>query len=276
MTAGWTVVRVLAVSEGQQLDCCDEDTAHVWVRVMAWSPRRAFLTGASPFAEAAGVPAAALAGRVFLAELDLDAVPENDDTSGERLEWPGLRLAPEIPEQWMSGAEEPDPAPVELAEPEPVLTVSVYGLPAPQGSKKHIGHGRMLESSIHVKPWREAVVWAMRQEIIRHRGWTALTGPLEASMVFSFDRPKSHYGTGRNAGVLKASAPPRPALPPDLSKLARSTEDAITTAGGYKDDALLVGYRRLEKRYTTDHGQVPDVLDAQGAVIHLYRVGGDA
>ncbi|QKW07005.1 RusA family crossover junction endodeoxyribonuclease [Streptomyces sp. NA04227] len=155
--------------------------------------------------------------------------------------------------------------------PGPVLSVKVYGLPAPQGSKKHIGKGRMLESSKHVKPWREAVVWAMRQEIARHRDWRPLTGPLEAAMVFSFTRPKNHYGTGRNAGVLKPSAPARPAVMPDLSKLARSTEDAITTAGGYQDDALLVGYRRLEKRYVTDHGAVSDVLDVQGAVIHLYR-----
>ncbi|MFE0766124.1 RusA family crossover junction endodeoxyribonuclease [Streptomyces smyrnaeus] len=154
---------------------------------------------------------------------------------------------------------------------EPVLTVSVFGLPAPQGSKKHIGHGRMLESSKHVKPWREAVVWAMRQEIARHRGWRPLTGALEASMVFSLARPKGHFGTGRNAGSLKPSAPARPAVMPDLSKLVRSTEDAITTAGGYQDDALLVGYRRVEKRYVTDHGRVPDVLDVQGAVIRLYR-----
>ncbi|WP_433856737.1 RusA family crossover junction endodeoxyribonuclease [Streptomyces kronopolitis] len=153
----------------------------------------------------------------------------------------------------------------------PVLTVTVYGLPAPQGSKSHKGNGRMVESSIHVKPWREAVVWAMRQKIARHRGWRPLDEALEASMVFSFNRPKSHYGTGRNAGILKPSAPARPAVMPDLSKLARSTEDAITTAGGYKDDALLVGYRRLEKRYVTDHGAISDVLDVQGAVIRLYR-----
>lgn len=153
----------------------------------------------------------------------------------------------------------------------PVLSVRVCGLPAPQGSKRHIGHGRMLESSKHVKPWREAVVWAVREEIARRPGWTPLTGALEASMVFSFDRPKGHFGTGRHAGRLKASAPERPAVMPDLSKLARSTEDAITDSGGYRDDALLVGYRRLAKHYTTDHGQALDVLDVPGAVIHLYR-----
>jgi Holliday junction resolvase RusA-like endonuclease len=97
-------VRVIAVqSDGSRMDCCDEDTTHVWVRVLAWSPRRAFLTGAGPFTQAAGVPAAELAGWVFLAELDLDAIPENDDTAGERLEWPGLRVAPPVPGGWVEG-----------------------------------------------------------------------------------------------------------------------------------------------------------------------------
>lgn len=30
---------------------------------------------------------------------------------------------------------------------------SVLGLPAPQGSKTHVGEGRMVESSKRVKPW---------------------------------------------------------------------------------------------------------------------------
>ncbi|WP_372440951.1 RusA family crossover junction endodeoxyribonuclease [Actinacidiphila acididurans] len=156
----------------------------------------------------------------------------------------------------------------------------VLGLPALQGSKSYEGGGRMVESSAAVKPWREAVVWAARQAIIRRRGWSALAGPRETSMVFSLTRPKGPIGTGRNAGLLQPSAPPRLDFTPHLSKLARSTEDALTTAGAYRDDALLVGYRRLEKRYATDPGRVPDVLELQGAVIRLYRAavaspGGD-
>ncbi|CAL9433255.1 hypothetical protein SUDANB21_02094 [Streptomyces sp. enrichment culture] len=95
-----TVVTVIAVSDGGRLDCCDEDTARVWVRVAAWSPRRAFLTGAGPFVEAFGWKAPDLVGARFLAELDLDNPPGNTDTAGERLEWPGLRLAPPLPAEW--------------------------------------------------------------------------------------------------------------------------------------------------------------------------------
>ncbi|WP_225846954.1 RusA family crossover junction endodeoxyribonuclease [Streptomyces sp. HPF1205] len=161
-----------------------------------------------------------------------------------------------------------------------VLAVTVLGLPAPQGSKSPRVGDRVVESAAAVKPWPEVVVRATRQAITRKRGWSALTGLLEASMVFSFTRPREHFGTGWDAGLLRASAPPRPDVTPDLIKLARSTEDALAVAGAYRDDALLVGYRRLEKRYTTDHGRVPDVLALQGAVIRLYRAasappGGD-
>ncbi|MET7809837.1 hypothetical protein ABZT26_03120 [Streptomyces sp. NPDC005395] len=94
MSTAPTVVRVIAVEDGAQLDCCDEETTHVWVRVIVWSPRRAFLTGAAPFAEAAGKPALDLAGARFIAQLDVDNPPSNTDTNGERLQWPGLRYCP--------------------------------------------------------------------------------------------------------------------------------------------------------------------------------------
>lgn len=241
----------------------NSDTAQVWVRVEAWSPRRAFLTAAAPFTAAAGLTVPELAGRTFLADLDPAAVPGNEDTADEVLEWPRLVLVPEIPQQGGT-------VPQSLGA--PVLSVRVLGLPAPQGSKTHKGGGVMVESSAYVRPWREAVVWAVRRATVRRRGWAPLDGPVEASMVFSFTRPKGHFGTGRNRGVLKPSAPARPDVTPDLSKLIRSTEDAITTAGGYRDDALIVSYRRAEKRYTTDFGRVSDVLDVQGAVIRLYRL----
>lgn len=109
---GLSPLRVIAVDlEGVPLDCEDDDTAHVWVRVIGWSPRRAFLTGARPFAQAADCDPAELAGRVFLARLDLDAIPSNDDTAGERLEWPELREAPPLPEEWTRSPEPPQSTP---------------------------------------------------------------------------------------------------------------------------------------------------------------------
>ncbi|MEU0332195.1 hypothetical protein [Streptomyces sp. NPDC006193] len=98
---GLSPLRVIAVDlDGVPMDCEDDDTAHVWVRVLGWSPRRAFLTGAAPFAAAARCQPADLTGRVFLARLDLNNPPSNDDTAGERLEWPDLCEAPPLPREW--------------------------------------------------------------------------------------------------------------------------------------------------------------------------------
>jgi crossover junction endodeoxyribonuclease RusA len=87
-------------------------------------------------------------------------------------------------------------------------------------------------------------------------------------MVFTMPRPRVHYGTGRNEGVLK----PRflnavPDRIPDLSKLCRSTEDALTDAGVWADDARVVRYGDLGKVYVSSPD--PDALDVPGAVIRV-------
>ena len=50
---------------------------------------------------------------------------------------------------------------------------------------------------------------------------------------------KSRNTAGRNAGTLRDSAPAYPSGRPDSSKLLRATEDALTTAGIYRDDERM-------------------------------------
>lgn len=149
--------------------------------------------------------------------------------------------------------------------------LEVRGLPAPQGSKRHVGRGIMIESSKHVKPWRQDVRAAAEAWVAARPSLYPIDGPLSVDMVFSMPRPKGHYGTGRNSHQIKASAPVFPQGMPDLSKLVRSTEDALTSAGLWRDDARVVEYGRLAKVYagdTSDFGD-PDALDVPGAVIRV-------
>lgn len=157
----------------------------------------------------------------------------------------------------------------------PEISITVLGIPAPQGSKKpfrnqHSGRIQMTESSAKVKPWRQDVKYAARVVVDGLDDWTPLDGPLIASMVFTFSRPKGHFGTGRNANQLKPSAPARPAVFPDLSKLARSTEDALTGLV-WADDARVVEYRNLAKHYADDG--CLDVLSMPGCVIRVWQLG---
>ena len=149
------------------------------------------------------------------------------------------------------------------------LTITVHGIPAPQGSKKYVGHrtskatGKstavLLESSKKVAPWRGAVEAAARLQLAALGDWTVLDGPLCADMVFTLPKP--------------TSAPKRtrtwPTRYPDLSKLLRSTEDALTTAGVWADDARVIEYRQLVKVFPGEH---PDALDSPGAVIRVWQL----
>ena len=142
------------------------------------------------------------------------------------------------------------------------LMVRVHGIPAPQGSKKYVGNGRMIESSKKVGPWREAVKAAILTAT--GRAPTALDGPVRVDITFILPRPKGHYGTGRNAGRVRDSAPSDPVGKPDLDKLLRSTLDALTDVGAIRDDSQVV---RIEAAKVYAWPEEPP-----GATIHVWRL----
>lgn len=125
-----------------------------------------------------------------------------------------------------------------------MLTFTVAGMPpAPQGSKRHVGNGRMIESSKNVKPWRYLV-----QQAAVATNHPTITGPVSISCVFLFPRPRSHYTT---KGTLRPSAPTYHSVKPDGSKCLRSTEDALVDSGLLTDDSRIA-LASFTKRYTTD------------------------
>lgn len=146
------------------------------------------------------------------------------------------------------------------------LVFTVNGTPGAQGSKRHVGHGVMVESSKKVKPWRSDVKAAAEAAHLASDEWDRATGPVGVQITFRFSRPKAHYRTGRNAHILRDDAPiyvtSRGAG--DGDKLQRSTFDALTAAGVIADDSLIVAMH-VFKVYA-------DGQDAPGADIDLYTV----
>lgn len=137
------------------------------------------------------------------------------------------------------------------------LSFTVYGKPQPAGSKrafaikrdgKPTGQIAVADANPKAKSWQREVKDAAR-EALDEVGPDGLlsVGPLDVSMTFYLARPKGHYGTGRNAALLKPSAPPFPAVKPDSLKLARGTEDALTGIV-WRDDAQVVDLR-VQKLY---------------------------
>lgn len=114
----------------------------------------------------------------------------------------------------------------------------------------------MIESSKNVKPWRESV----KQAALDVRGQLPpIDEPVIVRMVFTMPKPASAPKSRRTW----------PARMPDLSKLARSTEDALSDAGIWRDDARVVEYERLAKVYP---GEDAEALDSPGVRIEIRRV----
>lgn len=115
-----------------------------------------------------------------------------------------------------------------------MIELDVIGTPAPQGSKRHVGGGRMVESSKKVKPWRNAIATEAEKHTFGPWPYVGVV------VIFRLKRPKSHYRTGRFADQLRADAPEYPAKYPDLDKLCRSTLDGLKAGRAFGDDAQVV------------------------------------
>lgn len=137
----------------------------------------------------------------------------------------------------------------------PVLSFEVIGTPQTAGSKTAFTNPRtgkviVAESGDRAakRTWRGDVRDAA-QDAIAHSpdDWWQYAGPVAVSFTFRRARPKAHYGSGRNADVLKPNAPRWPTTAPDALKLARALEDALTGVA-YVDDAQIVD-EQIFKRY---------------------------
>lgn len=137
------------------------------------------------------------------------------------------------------------------------ISFTVYGEQRPQGSKtcrvvyrngKPIttATGRIVTTTMdankHTKEWRRQVADAAADAMT---GKTILDGPVALHLTVYRVRPKGHFGTGKNAGVVKAGAPAYPTTKPDLLKLARAIEDGMSGIV-YRDDSQVVTHSLRE------------------------------
>jgi Holliday junction resolvase RusA-like endonuclease len=123
-----------------------------------------------------------------------------------------------------------------------VIQVDVRGVPRPQGSVQQFrapnGH-TVTKHPVELHEWRGKVEFAART-VAEQMQTEPMDGPVELRVGFDLLRPRSHFGTGRNAHTVKPSAPRWPDGSPDLDKLVRGIGDALTMAGVFIDDRQVV------------------------------------
>ena len=126
------------------------------------------------------------------------------------------------------------------------ISLFVPGLPVAQPRARAVsfrGHARMYNPGT-ANEWKACVIHALRG----NAGLFPAGIPLRCDLTFWLPRPKSHFGSGKNAQKLKPSAPTRPTGKPDRDNLDKAVCDAITSAGVWVDDSQVTD-GRIRKRY---------------------------
>jgi Holliday junction resolvase RusA-like endonuclease len=121
------------------------------------------------------------------------------------------------------------------------IHIFISGIPKPGGSKRVFLNRRTGRPIVTDDAGKGNKEWKQQVAFFAQQAYTdePLRIPLRVTFAFVFARPQSHYGSGRNAQLIRASAPEFPAVRPDCTKLVRAAEDALTGIL-WHDDALIV------------------------------------
>lgn len=149
------------------------------------------------------------------------------------------------------------------------LVITVYGKPITQGSKtKNRWSGVRDDNAETLHPWRDNVRTATRAALEGRDGFG--TDPVGVVIAFVFARPTTHYRTGRNAHLLRDTAPQYPSNrgSGDADKLQRACFDSLTDAGAWKDDSQVVDVHAVKVWLGSGHANFLG-LAHPGAVIQV-------
>ena len=116
---------------------------------------------------------------------------------------------------------------------------------APQGSKKHVGRGIMVETCKRLKSWRKEV--SLMAKLIVNE---IIEEPVEVEVVFWFKRPLKHYLPN---GMVRQSAPVyiTNKNKGHLDKHCRALLDSLTKSA-FADDSQVVSLHAVKKYCETE------------------------
>lgn len=136
------------------------------------------------------------------------------------------------------------------------LRFSVTGVPVSQGSKNyHHAKGRSWATESagdKLKAWRSDIRDAAEKALAAGDFTEFYRGPIAMTLAFTFERPKTHYRTGKFSDELRKEAPRHHISKPDADKLDRAVLDALSKLV-YKDDSQ-VSFKTTSKSYGTIPG----------------------
>lgn len=117
----------------------------------------------------------------------------------------------------------------------PEINLSIPGVPNSQKRHRHLRVGNFTRTYDPSSTDKEDFLY---KAIYEFKPAIPVISPISIKMKFYMPRPKGHYGTGKNEGVLKKNAPFRHTSMPDLDNLEKFVLDALNKIY-WKDDRQI-------------------------------------
>ena len=116
------------------------------------------------------------------------------------------------------------------------LSAWVKGSPVAQKRHRHAKRGNATITYDPSSKEKEIFLWQVKDMEPKE----PLEGPLRMRLYFKIQRPKSHFGTGRNSKTIKDGMPKYAKSRPDIDNYIKFVMDALGKGRFFKDDSQIV------------------------------------
>jgi len=116
------------------------------------------------------------------------------------------------------------------------VEIRIPGKPIARARPRFARRGKFV-TTYSAQETEESKFYMLAREQVKEK----MTGPLKVSIFLRFKRPKSHYGTGKNAGKLKPGSPPayEHTSKPDVDNCAKFILDCLNELAWHDDTQVV-------------------------------------
>jgi Holliday junction resolvase RusA-like endonuclease len=145
------------------------------------------------------------------------------------------------------------------------IDIFIPGEPKAQKRHRHTSVGKF----VHIYDPSESDKGDFLSQVKSKAPVSPLLGPVMVTLTFKFSRPLSHYGTGKNAGKLKANAPYWHTKKPDRDNLDKMCLDAMSKVFWHDDSQICCG--SITKVYSESPGTIIEVKELEENIQTIHR-----